>query len=94
MIVYEDNHVTVDARIDASLDIPVLITIYYNDKEYHYHLDGTTDDNCPYDADIKPWIKKARLELNELIWANKEHRQPNQITISTPLKLRMRFNKD
>lgn len=88
MIIYQDDKVIVD----ASVDVPVVITIISNNQEYHYLMDGSTPDHCPYDEDIKPWIKKARLELNEIIWANKENRQPHPITITTPLKLKMRLN--
>jgi len=88
MIVYQDDKVIVD----ASVDVPVVITIISNNKEYHYMMDGSTNDKCPYDEDIKAWIKKARLELNEIIWAKKENRQPHPITITTPLKLRVKLN--
>lgn len=93
MVVYQDEH---GVTVDASLNVPVVLTITNNNKEYRYQLDGTALDNCPYDADIKPWIKKARLQLNEIIWAYNEHRQPNPITITTPLnlKLKLRFNKN
>lgn len=88
MIVYQDDKVVVD----ASLEVPVIITIYNNNKEYHYMMDGSTQDKCPYDDEIKQWIKKARLELNEIIWAHKENRQPHPITITTPLKLRIKLH--
>ena len=35
---------------------------------------------------------KEKLELNEIIWAKKENRQPHPITITTPLKLRVKLN--
>lgn len=88
MIIYQDEKVIVD----AGLDVPVVLTIINNNKEYHYLLDGSTQDICPYDEDIKKWIKKARPELNEIIWAKKENRQPRQIKITDPLKLKMRLN--
>ena len=88
MIIYQDGYTIVE----AGLDVPVVLTFHSNNMEYHYHLDGTTTDVCPYDTDIKQWIKKARPDLNEIIWAKNEHRTPNQITIKTPLKLKMRLN--
>ena len=53
MVVYQDEH---GVTVDASLNVPVVLTITNNDKEYRYQLDGTALDNCPYDADIKPWL--------------------------------------
>ena len=52
---------------------------------------GNVTDNIN-DVDIKKWIKKARPELNEIIWAKKENRLPRQIKITDPLKLKMRLN--
>ena len=49
MIIYQDEKVIVD----AGLDVPVVLTIINNNKTYHYLLDGSTQDVCPYEGILR-----------------------------------------
>lgn len=90
MIIYEDGVSVVDVDLDV---IPIVFTFSIHGVIYHYGIGGVTDEKCPYDVDIKKWMKKVRPEINNLIWA---HKQPNMNPaaiprIDTPLKLRLRL---
>ena len=90
MIIYEDEYTVVDMDLSVR---PIIFTFSIHGAIYHYGIGGVTEEKCPYDKDVKAWMKKVRLKLNEYISAdNQPGMDPRTIAkIDTPFKPKLRI---
>ena len=90
MVIYEDGYTVVDMDLSVR---PIIFTFSIHGAIYHYGIGGVTDETCPYDKDVKAWMKKVRLQLNDYIRASNDIRgNPEALPrIEVPFKPKLRL---